>query len=169
MDGASAPFNTQITAFKAADLANIATDSCHGNIHIDANSVLSAGSRCTDERFGNVILICRCADCEMRRELALIGRKTKKELLKMNLVEAFYLVKESSFQNKGARDTSSFGSKSKTTVGKCPQKVGSFDLLKFQDPSTRRNSNQPQLLRIRILHIQSLLLIRSVSTDIYSI
>jgi hypothetical protein len=81
MDGASAPFNTQITAFKAADLANIATDSCHGNIHIDANSVLSAGSRCTDERFGNVILICRCADCEMRRELALIGRKTKKELV----------------------------------------------------------------------------------------
>jgi hypothetical protein len=35
MDGASAPCNTQIAAFKAADLTDIATYSCHGGIHID--------------------------------------------------------------------------------------------------------------------------------------
>jgi hypothetical protein len=68
VDSASAPCNTQIAAFKAAELTNMATYCCHGSIHVDANSVGSTAFKMilmnglgvrVDERFG---LYSECAD-----------------------------------------------------------------------------------------------------------
>jgi hypothetical protein len=59
MDCAAAPCETQIAAFKAAHLTDIATYSCHGGIHIDVIVSDLQRSRCADGRFELVILSLR--------------------------------------------------------------------------------------------------------------